>query len=140
MKKLFAAVLILALLLPAAVLAEGRDPIIGCWYAYFDGEIYPEIKAAYGNIDNELSVYYFNADGSIYTLDNTIIDGSAEPTFAACGKWEIINGVYQFSIIGMGTGDIHLSGDELHAAIPGTELYMVMHKIIPFNPYADYIR
>ena len=140
MKKLITFTLILALLLPATVLAEERDPIVGNWYILFDGNIYPEIKSAVGNMDSDLSVYYFNADGSIMLLDNPITDGSSDPTFAACGKWEIINDAYKYSIIGLGTGNILLSGDELLVELSEYGIYMVMRKIIPFNPYEDYVR
>ena len=44
MKKLIAVIMILALLAPAAVLAD-RDPIVGSWYFLYDKALYPEFAS-----------------------------------------------------------------------------------------------
>ena len=42
MKKILSLILILSLIIPVFATAAERDPIIGCWYLYFDKESVPE--------------------------------------------------------------------------------------------------
>lgn len=141
MKKLLTLILAVALILPAAAMAEDRDPIVGCWYMFFDGDMYPEAKFAFGDCDNEISVYYFKQDGTIMMLDNTVTGGTGNPIYTLCGRWEIRNGEYYISIISLGEGKTILDGDVLKIpAFSVDNIFVIIHRIIPFNPYADYAR
>lgn len=138
MRKLITVILVLALLLPALALAE-QDPIVGYWYAYYDGAVYPEFMQSFGNYDSAISLYYFAENGSIILLENDMKDGSATPTFTSCGKWEKKLFSYNFSIIGLGEGTIELQTDTMKIAPSSYNgMKMTLRKIISFNPYKDF--
>ena len=136
MKKLITIILILALLLPAAAVSDAFDDIVGCWYLYFDSELYPELASIFGEFDKEVSVYFFQKDKSIVCLDAVVKDGKCTPTYLPCGKWDI-RGVVKYSIVGIGEGTGYIDGDKLVLKYPGTEAYMTLKKMAPFDPYSD---
>lgn len=140
MRKLFAFLLAVCLLLPACAPAEDRDPIVGCWYMYIDGEKYPEFMQNYGKFDTALSVYYFLSGGTIMLLENDVVNGSSQPTFASVGKWEKSGDGYQCSIFGLGTCTLTLLAE---SAMLSPESYsglsMKLRQIRLFNPYSDYV-
>jgi len=140
MRKLITITLILALLIPAAALADDQDPIIGCWYLYYDAYIYPEFASTYGNVESEVSIYYFLPNGSIMLLDNPIKGESSTPTYSGCGRWQKTDNGYTYSLVGLGEGDARITDNGVELQLPGSTVYMVMRSLIPFNPYADYIR
>ena len=142
MKKLLALILILALALPALALATPSELIIGCWYMLVDNDWYPEMMKNLGDYDYTISVYIFSGDGNIYVMEGDIKDGAAEPFFHACGTWEKANGTgqYTYRIIGLGEGSVRVEeGGHMYMLIPDSQLSMHMRKMIPFNPYTDYI-
>ena len=139
MKKLITIILVLALILPAAALAE-RDPIVGYWYMYVDGNAYPELAANFGDYDSILSMFYFAEDGTVMILENAMKDGAATPRFANQGKWEKNLFAYSFNIIGFGDGKITVKDDRIEFApssYNGVKIPLL--KIVTFNPYKDYI-
>jgi len=138
MKKLITIILVLALLLPAAALAD-QDPIVGYWYLYLDGKAYPELMKNIGDYDSIVDLYYFAEDGTVMTLENVLKNGSATPTYTSQGKWEKSLFAYSFSIIGLGDGKISIKDDSLELTLPNNNgLKMRLRKIVQFNPYKDY--
>lgn len=76
MKKLISFVLIIILALPALVMAEDRDPIVGFWYLIIDVGTLPEKvqKDLSQSIHTfrvlaEVDVLYFNEKGEIYSVE-----------------------------------------------------------------------
>ena len=101
MKKLLAFILILALLLPAAALAED---IVGTWYMLYDKTVVPEMAASFDNCDLIVASYSFMPDGSIILTENDVKDGNSEPHYGPTGKWEANGSEYTYSIMGLGSG------------------------------------
>ena len=95
MKKLIATILILALLLPAAVLAE--DPIVGQWYCLFDFEKNSELASLAPGYARVIDVYFFASDGTISCLEGSVMaDGSITANFTPAGKWSKDGNKYSF--------------------------------------------
>ena len=141
MKKLVTIILILALLLPAAAGALGKnDRIVGFWYMFMDGTYYPEVAASYGGYDYALSAYFFSPDGTISLLENDIKDGVATPTFMSCGKWEKSGfNKYSAQILGIGdcTIDIEDNGN-MYLTLLSTKMKVHLRLMIYADPYRDY--
>lgn len=139
MKKLLAIILILAMLLPSAVLAADPDQIVGYWYFYLDGNKYPELMKNLGDYDSLIDMYYFAEDGTVMVLENAMKDTSGTPKFTSQGKWEKILFGYNFSIIGLGDGKVTVKDDSMELTLPNYNgLKMRLRKIIQFDPYSDY--
>lgn len=139
MRKLFAFLLAVCLLLPACAPAEDRDPIIGCWAFLVDGEKYPEFMQNFGDYDSMMAIYYFLSDGTVMLLENDMKDKAAQPVFASVGVWEKTGDVYSCSIIGLGSCSLSFWAESLMIAPeqnPGVS--MKLRLIRPFNPYSDY--
>ena len=142
MKKLITLILALALLLPsAASLADDPDPIVGCWYMYYDKKFAPELSFAMGDTDKEVSVYLFSEDGLIYLLDGVVAGNQCTPTWTSAGKWGKKESGYTFSIIGMSSGELLLEDDSIWVEAASNHVakaYMRFRKLFPFDPYNDY--
>lgn len=141
MKKLITIILILAMLLPAAALAEDRDPIVGSWYMLYDKSLYPEMAANFSNTDLIIMIFSFQEDGTVIVTENDITNGVSKASGAVAGKWEKGDPLYKYSILGMGQGDAYVDEGCIYLNI-GTEDqrgYFRMRKMEPMNPYADYI-
>ena len=139
MKKLLAIILILAILLPAAVLAE-TDPIVGYWYSFFDMKAYPELVASIGDYDHVIAMYYFDESGVICLLENDVKNSRSTPTYAAGGKWEKSAYGYNASIIGIGETTVTIRDENLLIKVPNSFLSIKLRKIVTFNPYADFVQ
>jgi hypothetical protein len=137
MKKLLAVILILALLLPAFVLAE-TDPIVGYWYMYIDMKAYPELVTMFGDYDHILSMFYFDESGFIYQLENDVKDRKSTPYFTSGGKWEKSAAGYNVSIIGIGETTMIVDGDTALLKNKYASIYLKVRKLVPFNPYTDF--
>lgn len=138
MKKLITVTLILALLLPAAALAEDPDPIVGAWYLYFDSNVMPEFVQNFG-YDFVVCVYLFMKDGTILTTETDILNGSSQPMFGAAGKWSKEAKDYKYSIVGLGEGKLFIDDERINLQLNATNTYMQLRKLYPFNPYQDYL-
>jgi hypothetical protein len=143
MKKLLTIILAVALILPAAALAEDKDPIVGCWYLCADMSIYPEMSYAYGNKDLLFDMYNFMQDGTVMVVafEQTGKEGNAK--FQLSGRWEKADDHYIFKIIGSGESTIYVKGDLMYfnlLVVGGTDAYSVMHRVIPLNPYTDIVK
>ncbi len=143
MKKLIALILILAMLLPAASVAEDRDPIVRCWYMLYDAEITPEMAANFPGYDKMISIYDFLENGTITLYEFDIRDGQATPISAAAGKWSKTNGAYSYSIIGLGEGDAYVKDGDLFLGIPSAiasaNIHMRLRGLEYYDPYSDYV-
>lgn len=144
MKKLIILFLVLALAVPAAAMAADRDPIVGCWYMFFDSKVTPEISSIFSGVDKEISIYDFLENGIIMMLDLSVKDEQGTPTYSAAGKWSKENDMYKYSIIGLGEESAYIKDQDLFLRIPGdssaVSIYMKLHHMEFFNPYADYVR
>ena len=140
MKKLIALLLILIMILPAASLAEDRDPIVGCWYMYYEKESFPELAETYNNNDYIIMVLIFTGDGTILTNETDIKDKAGTPVTYSAGKWQKNGSSYKFSIIGIGQGLIEIENDcILLQPSEYQNIFMKFRKLVPFDPYSDYI-
>ena len=135
MKKLIAAILIMALLLPAAALAA--DPIVGSWYMLYDKTLVPELADSFQNYDLIVSVYSFMEDGTIIGTENDIKDGVSTPFCRGVGKWDKALFSYKYSIVGLGSGDAKIS-DGFLCLKTASGPYLKLRKMEPYNPYTDY--
>ena len=141
MKKLLCILLIAVLLLPSAVLADDPDPIVGCWYMFYDKNVAPELEPSYPGLDLYYSIYYFHESGVVYCGGVQISDTAGTPEYSSCGKWKKTDYQYEIGIIGLGEGKAFIENNELYSEIPGANgYYMRLHKLIPFNPYQDFVR
>lgn len=129
------------LFIPLLSFAESPDPIVGCWYLYYDSLKTPEMYSAFPDKDNALSVYYFNSDGSIYVLNADVSDNKCTPSYGFSGKWQNINGLYVVSMIGSGKTTALVNDDELLLKILDVDDYYVRYKkLLYFDPYMDYVK
>lgn len=141
MKKLLCVLLIAVLLLPSAVMAEETDPIIGCWYIFYDKAIAPEMASAFSGSDIALSVYQFSSSGIVYAINAQVIGTDGTADYSSAGKWVKNDSDYTVSIIGIGECPSFVQDDSLYLQIPGVDsFFMKLKKLYPFDPYKDYIR
>ena len=138
MKRLITIILILALAVPAAALADDRDPIVRAWYMYYNKLDAPEMESAFKGIDQQSGIYFFYEDGIIYISSIAISKKDGTPGYLSCGKWEKVNGKYNVSIMGIGQGEALIEGDNLLVNIQDN-YYFILHKLIPINPFTDYV-
>lgn len=137
MKKLLAIMLIFTMLFPMMALAE-KDPIVGTWYLLYDFELYPEMKANFGNYDFMLIQLTFLENGSIILGDYYMTEGAPGCEAQASGRWSNENGKYSYSVIGLGEGEATVSGEDMYLKSQDN-IKTLLHKAIPFNPYKDYV-
>lgn len=141
MRKMFCLLLIVCLLIPSAVFADDTDPIIGCWYAYYDKAIAPEMESAYPDADRYYSVYLFHENGLVYCGGAKIAGTTGTPEYGSCGKWSKADYQYNVGVIGLGEGNAYIDGDSLFVEITDSNgYYMRLRKLLPFNPYQDFVK
>ena len=138
MKRLITIILILALIIPAAAIADDRDPIVRAWYMYYNKFDAPEMESAFKGMDQQSGIYFFYEDGVIYISSIAISGKEGTPGYVSCGKWEKVNDKYIVSIMGIGQGDAIIEGDNLLINIQDN-YYLILHKLIPINPFTDYV-
>ena len=140
MKRFLLLFLAVALLLAGSAAAD-REEIVGDWYMYVDGELYPEFIPNFAPYDELFLLYSFRSDGIITLLELDLQDNTGTPVFSTVGKWEKSGLLYSYSIIGIGSGDAKLSNGDLLIGLQNTTVpyYMRLHKITAFNPYSDYV-
>ena len=140
MKRLLTIILILVLILPATTIAE-KDPVVGSWYLLFDKSEYPEMASTFGDADVAFSIYWFTENGTIMSTELSVIGDNGTANYVTAGRWVKEDSGYKYSIIGFGEDKAVVEGDNMFLSIPDTEgLYMMMRRMVPFNPYKDYIR
>ena len=137
MKKLVAVILLLALIVPAAALAD-RDPIVGSYYSVFDYTLYPEMATSSGGFDIMLMILTFYEDGTIMSTENDIVGKTGTQHFGALGKWEKTDTGYNISLIGLGEGEIIIEENSILVPIQ-TMGHLRMYKMMILNPYKDYV-
>lgn len=139
MKKLLIAILILAMM-PVIALAEDPDPIVGGYYLYFNADETPELAAFYSDNSLIVGVYLFQSDGVIM-LSGTEVrkTGENESNYSFAGNWSKTDDQYSYSIIGIGEGNCYIENGDLYIFLESGMNGMKLHKLIPFNPYKDYI-
>lgn len=135
MKKLLAVILILALLLPAAALA---DDIVGTWYMLYDKTVVPEMAASFDNCDLIVASYSFMPDGSIILTENDVKDGNSEPHYGPTGKWEANGSEYTYSIMGLGSGKAYVKDGMIYLELQNN-VFLKLRHMDPYDPYGDYV-
>ena len=143
MRKLITLLLIAALLLPAAALAEERDPIVGYWYLYIDLDLYPELAYVYTEKEFMIDLYHFMPDGTVLGagVEQTGNDGNTY--FQPTGRWLKEGDHYILKILNAGDSDLHIRNDLMYLnlkAIGGTDSYMVLHRLLPLDPYTELVK
>lgn len=140
MKKLLTIILIIALALPAAALADS-DPIVGSWYMYMDVKTFPELKNLYMDSDYFIMIFNFMENGTILAHEIVITDNVSTPNTYPAGKWEKDENGYKYSIIGVGQNRILLENGYLYLKSGDNEynIYMKFSPLEKFNPYVDFI-
>lgn len=144
MKKLFIFLLILAMVPVVALGEEQQDPIVGSWYMYYDINATPEIKDTFPNYVFMFGVYTFQSDSLIMLTENDISpDGEYHSVHSQIGKWSKTDDGYSYSMIGFGESTCRFEKEDLLLKIEtedsNTKSYMRLHRLLPFNPYKDYV-
>ena len=138
MKKLIALFLILAMLVPAAGMAEDRDPIIGAWYFFIDMDITPELATNFQGSDKVFAIYEKTKEGIVLGLGLSELNGQGTPEHTGVGKWSKDGDKYKYSIIGIGENEAYVIDNALYLKI-ADGLKMKIRRMEYFNPYTDYI-
>ena len=138
MKKLITIILAVALILPTAALAEKLDKIIGSWYMLSDRTVVPE--TTFGPQPLIIGVYSFMEDGSILITQCSIDGNDGNAVFAVGGQWEKQKSDYHFKLQGYGEGKAYIKDNFLFIQMAGTNIYMKLRKMEPFNPSKDYVK
>ena len=140
MKRMFCLLLAL-LLVPLVAFSDDQDPIVGCWYIFYDSYVAPEMSSIFPGTDKSLSILFFNKDGTVYDLYAEIVDDNCTPEYAVAGKWQLINDLYVFSIIGTGRRIVTVTPDALYVKLPDADDLCITYKrMYTFDPYTDYVR
>ena len=140
MKKLITVILILTLILPAAASADDPDPIVGNWYFLYDKSKCPELSSTFNGLDLAISVYWFTENGIIYSSEVSVLGEKGTTGYSPVGKWEKDDSGYHYSIIGIGESNLILENDEMLLNLPtNPTFYMRIRRMLPFNPYQDYV-
>ena len=138
MKKLITIILILAVLLPAAALAEDYSPV-GAWYMCYSKAATPEMASNFGEeYDYVLDIFFFMDDGIVLEAEFGIANRTSNPSFHAAGKWEKTDDGYTFSITTFGTGKMKVEQNNIHLQVGGGATYLKLRKMYTFDPYADF--
>jgi len=93
MKKLLTVILILAIAMPAAVLAEnagrniGTNSVFGKWTLYFDAREYNKTSAYPMDFDIQSIDLYIFENGSCYIVPFEIKNGTMTQTLPVSGIW-----------------------------------------------------
>ena len=139
--KRFLCLLFVLVLFPVVSFGDDPDPIVGCWYMYYDKAFTPEMESAFPGVDKMICVYVFSENGTINLTGTQVIGADGTPEYSVGGKWEKSGSSYMVSLIGYGKCKTLVDNDCLMLEIesaPG--YYMVLKKMYPFDPYNDYVR
>lgn len=139
MKKLLCVLLIVALFLPSAVLADETDPIVGVWYICIDSaDLASDLREqgySYG-----VMLFFFTEKGEIISADvefNGSSGAVTEPTYI--GKWEKKGKEYQTSIISAGVDRAWFEDDLLYVSFNKVQ-YHGFRKLTPIDLYYNIYR
>jgi len=132
MKKLITVVLILALFLPAAALADDTDPIVGAWYVYSgiveDSQVYYEIY-----------VFFFTDDGNVLSSKYDVSkEGKTDAKdYSVIGLWTKESGKYFVNIGFSGAQEIEIHNNSMF--FPVHDSYKIrIYKMISVNYAMDF--
>ena len=141
MKKLFCLLLVL-LFVPIVAFSDDLDPIVGCWYMYYDKAKTPEMESLFENYDKLISIYIFNESGVVYIAGASIAGTEGTPEYTPAGKWEKTGDSYRVSLIGFVENALSYCEDDSLLISPdeSTGAYMRFKKLYYFNPYQDIVR
>lgn len=131
MKKLLCILLIVALFLPSAVLADETDPIVGCWYVYS------------GFVDNsdiyfEFHTFVFTFDGNVFSTKYDISeDGTTSAKdYHVIGLWTKEDGKYYINIGLEGAEELIVDNDTIFFPVTDS-MKLRIRKMTPLNSVLD---
>ena len=129
MKKLITLLLILAMLLPAAALAD-RDPIVGTWYVYSGIAEKVELRK---DIYLEINLFHFAEDGYIFSSTYDISEEgiTTAKDYQKIGMWTNDNGRYYVNIGLKGPQELTCDGDSLF--FPVSDYSIRVHRMTVVN-------
>ena len=110
MKRLITIILILAMLLPAAALAD-PDPIVGAWYVMLDYRQSP--TPDYTGKTYMLYIMIFEEDGAISCISGEHLATGLYASGSTIGSWKNESGKYSVRVIGIEPGYAEFSEDRL---------------------------
>lgn len=140
MKKLITIILILALALPAAALAEEMDPIVGNWYVLLEipGTPFETVVPDYTQM---IVILTFAEDGQIVYAEMDYKGTTVEMKQPRVwGKWEKKDGQYSVSLISVGTDEAFFHDDLLYVAAFSKGLYYGFRRLEPEDIYNEICR
>lgn len=106
MKKLFAVILILALIIPAVSMAAEPDPIVGAWYLMLDYTKSPYEDSSFENKNYMIYVLFFEEDGTVSGFSGESIQGVGFYGAGTIrGTWLHAGDIYAANISGFGTSN-----------------------------------
>lgn len=111
MKKLITIILVLAVILPAAAVAD-QDPILGAWYIMLDYSQYPAPETAGKNY--MFYIMIFEESGIITGVSGESAQGTGlTVSGGTIGSWVNNGSNYTINMIGIGSNAGEFSGDRL---------------------------
>ena len=139
MRKLLCLLLVL-LFVPLVSFADDRDPIVGCWYMYYDKSVTPEMESAFPGYDQLICIYIFNESGVVNVTGASVVGTVGTPEYTPAGKWSKDGDHYKISLIGYAENAIsYCENDCILLNINDSNYYMKLKKLYNFNPYQDYV-
>lgn len=106
MRKLITVILILSLFLPAAVLAEDPDPIVGAWYIMLDYKDAPYDDPSMAGKNYMIYVMFFEPSGTISGFSGESVQNIGfYGAGSTIGTWVKSGDTYTTSIVGIGTSN-----------------------------------
>lgn len=131
MKKLIAVIMILALLAPAAVLAD-RDPIVGVWCEYSGIVEDNETNAYY-----EINTFTFTADGNVFSSRYDVNEDGITTVkdYKVIGLWTNENDHYYINIGFNGAVELFFDNEDLF--FPVSSYSIRARKLKPVNYALD---
>ena len=138
--KRFLCLLAVLMLFPFVSFSEETDPIVGCWYLYYNKSTTPEMESSFPGSDIVISIYQFSDSGIVYEMTTQVVNKDGTSSYSSAGKWAKNDYGYTVSIIGLGESTSYIQDDSLLLQIPNAaSYYMKLKKLYPFNPYKDYV-
>ena len=133
MKRLITIILILALLLPAAALAD-RDPIVGCWYVYTGVVEDPDIRK---DTYYEISTFTFTEEGGVLSSTYDISEEgiTTAKDYKMFALWTKENGKYYVNLGLDGAVELSFDGEDMF--FPVSTYSIRVRKLKPVNYVLD---
>jgi hypothetical protein len=149
MKKLLAIAMILALFLPACVVAEEQDPVVGFWYIVVLKDNYTEEvqkqmeKNPFTSRDlANVRIYYFMENGEIYSTSSTFEAKRSNASGGGiAGSWsKLDDGRYMVTLVSRGSGPAIFEDDKMYVVYNSDKEYFALRRLETLTLPEDYRR